>query len=204
MANQTHTKHTRKPAKRAAATIRKRIGRGKARFLKELRKCSSVLLAAERARIGRKTVYEWRDADPQFAEHWDDALEMAREDVKVSVHEEAVRKDGNTTLKIFATKAYFPEFRDKAQLENDPVLKRHYLAFAQVMREFVAKERLRDAIIRLCDLSGFDPGTDPGLRARLVGNGSAGTGDHQGNAGDSEKGPDTPVLAVDERGKPLD
>jgi hypothetical protein len=153
------------PDAKRARTIRKRIASGKRRFLAKLRDCNSVILAAERANLGRKTVYDWRNRDPKFAEAWDGALEAAREDVKVSVHEEAKRKGGDTTLKIFATKAYFPEFRDKLQIQNDPGIKRLYLAVAQVLREFVPREQLRKALIRLCQLAGVDPLRDLGFAA---------------------------------------
>lgn len=52
-----------------------RTARKKARFLEALAEGYSVTGACKKARIGRSTVYEWRDADPAFARAWDDAWE---------------------------------------------------------------------------------------------------------------------------------
>lgn len=46
-------------------------------FLEELARRGIVTDACQVAGIGRRTVYEWRDADPEFAQQWEDALERA-------------------------------------------------------------------------------------------------------------------------------
>ncbi len=191
------TKCTRRAIKKAAKTISKKIASGKRRFIKELRQCSSVILAAERANLARRTVYQWREADTSFAEVWDDTLTLTREDLRVSIHEEAVKKDGNTTLKIFVAKSYFPEFREKAQLEENPEVKRIYLGLAQILRRHVPRERLRDAVIDFCALTGYDAGADPRLISGPAGNGSAGAGDNQRDPGHPEEGDNPAVLEVD-------
>ncbi|HEX6293424.1 MAG TPA: hypothetical protein VFZ66_29855 [Herpetosiphonaceae bacterium] len=43
----------------------------------ELRKCGNVSDAVAAAGVGRSTVYEWREADPDFRQQWDDALDEA-------------------------------------------------------------------------------------------------------------------------------
>jgi len=52
-----------------------RTARKKAAFLAALAEGYSVTGACRKARIGRSTVYEWRDADPEFARAWEDAWE---------------------------------------------------------------------------------------------------------------------------------
>lgn len=46
-------------------------------FLKELTRRGSVSDAARKAGVGRRTVYQWREAEPDFAAAWDEALETA-------------------------------------------------------------------------------------------------------------------------------
>ena len=51
--------------------------RWRAKFLAELALRANVRLACEVAAIDRKTAYNHRHADPEFAEQWDDAIEAA-------------------------------------------------------------------------------------------------------------------------------
>jgi hypothetical protein len=46
-----------------------------ATFLAELAKGRPVEIAARLAGMGRRTVYDWREADPEFAALWDEAYE---------------------------------------------------------------------------------------------------------------------------------
>jgi hypothetical protein len=46
-------------------------------FLRELRRRGNVSDAAKKAGVGRKTVYEWKAAEADFAAAWDEALEAA-------------------------------------------------------------------------------------------------------------------------------
>lgn len=46
----------------------------KGKFIAELRERGSVYHAALAARIARRTAYDWRYSDPEFADAWDDAL----------------------------------------------------------------------------------------------------------------------------------
>jgi hypothetical protein len=46
-------------------------------FLAELAKSPNVSAAARAAGIGRKAAYAYRNADPDFASDWDDALEQS-------------------------------------------------------------------------------------------------------------------------------
>lgn len=47
------------------------------RFLKELARRGNVSAAARKAKVGRRTAYEWYEADAEFAAAWDEALEVA-------------------------------------------------------------------------------------------------------------------------------
>lgn len=51
--------------------------RVRAMFLRELGKRANVSDAARMAKIGRSTVYQWREAEPEFAASWDEAVEQA-------------------------------------------------------------------------------------------------------------------------------
>ena len=44
-----------------------------AAFLTALAEGRSIGAAAELAGVGRRTVYDWREADPEFASAWTDA-----------------------------------------------------------------------------------------------------------------------------------
>lgn len=65
------------------------------RFLKELRRRANVSAAARKAKVGRRTAYDWYKADPDFAKAWDDALEEAVD----GLEEAAWRRARDGTLK---------------------------------------------------------------------------------------------------------
>ena len=48
-----------------------------ARFLKELAKRGNVTAAAKAAKIGRRTAFDYKAADPEFAQAWAAAMEEA-------------------------------------------------------------------------------------------------------------------------------
>lgn len=81
---------TRCPSARATRTPKK-----KAAFLEALAQTASVCRACQLARLGRRTVYDWRDADPDFAKAWDAALERGTD----ALEDEAVRRAFQGTLK---------------------------------------------------------------------------------------------------------
>src|SRR5262250_1631929 len=176
------TNGTRYGLKKAAQTIEKRKSEQKKRFLSELRKTNSIIIAADRTGIGRRTAYNWREADSKFAEAWDEALEGAKEDMRVSIHQAALKNGG--VERIFLMKHYFPdEFGDRVRLENNPDVQRLYHAFAHIMQKFIPREQLRDATIDLCTLVGYDPRNLPGLVAGISQSGGAST--RNGNSEDS-------------------
>lgn len=51
--------------------------RARALFIEELRKRGNVSEAAAAASIGRRTAYELRERDPEFAAAWDEAVDAA-------------------------------------------------------------------------------------------------------------------------------
>lgn len=105
----------------------------KTAFLKALQEGASVVSAVDKAKVPRRTVYDWRNADPDFAAAWDraytdgtDALEAeaqrravegTEKPVTVAGKREIVREYSDTLL-IFLLKARRPErFRDHHKVE---------------------------------------------------------------------------------------
>lgn len=56
-------------------TVRTRRKKAKVAFLEYLRDGYSVTGAAVKAGVARRTVYDWRDEDEEFAQAWADAWE---------------------------------------------------------------------------------------------------------------------------------
>jgi hypothetical protein len=67
--------------------------RARAKFLEGLAKGLSATGAAALAGVGRCSVYAWRNADPEFAKAWDDAIEAGTD----ILEDEALRRalEGN-------------------------------------------------------------------------------------------------------------
>lgn len=98
-----------------------------------LSETASVSRACTRAKIGRRTVYDWRETDADFAKAWDEALDLGSD----ALEDEAIRraKDGtlkpvfyegrkcgtireySDTLLIFMLKGRRPKFRDHIKLD---------------------------------------------------------------------------------------
>jgi hypothetical protein len=66
----------------------KRIDQKRAKFLARLVEGASIHAAATAAGIGRTTAYEWRDAEPEFAAAWDEAVEAGTD----ALEDEAIRR----------------------------------------------------------------------------------------------------------------
>lgn len=67
----------------------------KERFLKELAKRANVSTSAKAAGVDRGTPYRWREADSEFAEAWDAAVEVAVD----ALESEAWRRAAIGTMK---------------------------------------------------------------------------------------------------------
>lgn len=76
-------------------------------FLVELRNSGNVRQSCEKAGVGRKTVYEHRDRDPEFAAAWADAVEDACDELEKIARQRATTV--SDTLLIFLLKAHRPE-----------------------------------------------------------------------------------------------
>jgi hypothetical protein len=85
-------------------------------FLANLRSTCNVRAACEAASINRPGVYKYRDAHPDFAAQWEEAIEDAVQLLEFSARKRAL--EGDTTLTIFLLKAHRREiYQDRIALE---------------------------------------------------------------------------------------
>jgi hypothetical protein len=75
---------------RADRTAKKREA-----FLAALEKTANVSRACQTARIPRRSVYDWREADEEFAKAWEEALERGTD----ALEDEAIRRAHQGVLK---------------------------------------------------------------------------------------------------------
>ena len=88
-----------------------------AEFLKCYRERGTIVHAAQDARIGRQTVYDWAAKDEDFAEQIDDVKEELIAALERSMYERAVK--GDTLAGIFLLKALRPNvYRENVRLEH--------------------------------------------------------------------------------------
>jgi hypothetical protein len=87
----------------------------KADFIAALAGKFSVFHAAHAAGVGRRTVYQWRDADEEFAQAWEDAQADAVDALEQSLYERAKMHD--TVAGIFLSKGARPHiYRDRYEV----------------------------------------------------------------------------------------
>jgi hypothetical protein len=87
------------------------------RIVAKLARGWSVTAACKAAKIGRRTYYDWRAADPDFAALCDDALEMGTDHLEDAATRQAIK--GNTALLVLLLKARRPEkYRERLQTEH--------------------------------------------------------------------------------------
>lgn len=94
-------------------------------FLKAYERLGTITHAAKEAGVSRRTVYNWQQADEDFALAMHDCREQVTEDLE----REAVRraKDGSDTLLIFLLKANRPEkYRENVKIEHAGSVNRSY------------------------------------------------------------------------------
>jgi hypothetical protein len=93
----------------------------------------SVTSAAKVAGLARRYVYDIKDADPEFAAEWDDAIEQATDLLEDAIRKRAIEGETEPVyykgvivghvqktsdlLKMFMMKARRPEYRDNARVE---------------------------------------------------------------------------------------
>jgi hypothetical protein len=87
------------------------------RFLSRLRDNGNVSDACLYARIDRKTAYNWREKSKTFAAQWEEALDMAVEELERTANARA--RYNSDTLLIFLLKAHRPEkYRETVRNEH--------------------------------------------------------------------------------------
>lgn len=86
-------------------------------FIRCLHEGDGVNQAAKRAGVGRRTLYDHRAANPEFAEAWSEAVEHGTEALEKEAHRRAI--EGSDTLIMFLLKARRPEmYRDRVSVEQ--------------------------------------------------------------------------------------
>jgi hypothetical protein len=102
---------TRRPA-------RARVKQWHAAFLRSLARSPSVTVAARSAGVSTRACYKARDADPEFAEAWNDAINKSVDTLEHEVFTRALKEDNQ--LAMFVLKAFRPErYRETSRLEID-------------------------------------------------------------------------------------
>jgi transposase-like protein len=92
----------------------------KAAFLESLAGKYTVRQTAAAAGIGRRTVYDWRDQDAEFAQAWCDAREDCAERLEETMYEKAL--GGETLAGFFMLKGMRPTvYRDNVRVEHSGV-----------------------------------------------------------------------------------
>lgn len=104
-------------------------------FLAALESSGNVSAAAREAGVSRQRAYEWRRSDPDFASHWDAAIEVATDALEAEARRRAVEgteepvfyqgtecgriRRYSDTLMIVLLKAHRPaKFRENAAVEH--------------------------------------------------------------------------------------
>ncbi|MDE2100504.1 MAG: hypothetical protein KGL39_24885 [Patescibacteria group bacterium] len=102
-------KTIRTPKKGRQTVIRRPIWMPK--FLRALSESGNVTASCKEAAVGRMTVYELREADPEFASDWDNAIDMSIDELEGEARRRAMA--GSDTMLIFTLKGLRPEkYRD--------------------------------------------------------------------------------------------
>lgn len=77
-------------------------------------KYPNVGRAAKRARVGRQTVYSWRESDPEFRAAWDEIKEASLDDAEETV---VLHGEKNVVAAFGYLRAHRENWREKAQLD---------------------------------------------------------------------------------------
>lgn len=83
------------------------------RFLTVLRETCNVSEAAKAAGVGRRTVYEWRDADTAFRSSWDEAEQEAADKLEREAWRRAVEGTDKPITFQGAITATYKEYSDR-------------------------------------------------------------------------------------------
>lgn len=109
------------------------------KFLTAFASLGNVARACQKTRVGRRTAYDRREADPEFAARWDEVIRIADETMEGEARRRAVEgtlvpvyqsgklvgkvREYSDTLLIFLLKAHNPsKYRDNAKvvIAGDP------------------------------------------------------------------------------------
>ena len=97
----------------------KRTDRARETFLEALRRVPNVSAAARAAGLARTSAYEWREADPDFAAAWDEAVEESVDNLEQKAWERA--EDQSDKLMEILLKGHRPEkYVERRLLGSDP------------------------------------------------------------------------------------
>ena len=102
----TSQKAKAKPKVRRAARIDRTL-RAREIFLSVFRDTCNVSEAARAAGVARRTVYDWRDADPAFAIAWDEAEDEAVDALEAAARKRAI--ESSDRLMEVLLKAHRPQ-----------------------------------------------------------------------------------------------
>ena len=108
----------------------------KAAFLKAFAEELTVSKGAAAAGVGRRTVYEWREKDPGFAEAWNDVDESITEELEREAHRRgvegfeqpvfqggkkvgSVRKHSDRLLEMLLRARRPEKYRDNVSIHDD-------------------------------------------------------------------------------------
>jgi hypothetical protein len=86
-------------------------------FLDHLSTSGNISESCTAAKLPRRTAYNWRNADKDFAKAWEEAKELGTD----ALEDEAVRRarEGSDTLLIFMLKSLRPDkFKDRVASEH--------------------------------------------------------------------------------------
>ena len=90
-----------------------RSDRARAKFLDVLRESCNVSEAARAAGIGRRTAYEWRDADEEFATAWAEAEQEAIDKLEREAWRRAVEGVDKPVVHQGVITGTYKEYSDK-------------------------------------------------------------------------------------------
>lgn len=92
----------------------------RSKFLAALRLGHPVTKACELASWGRRTAYDARDSDREFADAWDDAIEASVDELEVEVRKRALDPEYKWShlMLMFLLKKFRPEFKESYKTEQ--------------------------------------------------------------------------------------
>lgn len=133
----------------------KRLNRyeaGMGKFLAALRGGNTVTQAATASGIPRRTLYDLRDRDAEFAEAWEDAQEAAVDVLESEVRKRALDPDYKWShlMLMFMLKRFRPEYKENYKTEQK-------LTVEHVQEFDFSKKEMEEAISILQQASTGEP-----------------------------------------------